>query len=320
MKKVFFYCLVTLISSSTTIAQTELWPTENARWYFFTYTFGIETYTNFTIDRDTIIQGYNCQIYSKKKKYIDYLSNYQQTTTEDIGKIICLKDSTLLNYNLQKEQFDTIINFKASIGASWRGYLTSECPTTNQDSIFTVSLTNKTVETLNGRDLNVYELTYNSPNLANPYVFNFYQLMGIRSGGEFDEVNNCNFMEAHSTQLNCFIYNIAENDEFEYHYNEEILINGCDYTPSLDVSELYFNKIMVVNPVENKLITILNLDYTSIRNILLYDNLGKTIELTVTQLNHKTVAKIDEHASNGIYNLQIVLDNGEKKNVKILLQ
>src|SRR5690606_14842288 len=105
------------------------------------------------------------------------------------------------------------------IGDSWRGFLTSSCPETGQDSIFDVTLTDKTIENINGTNLNAYKLTYSSPNLGYTFTFKFYQLFGTLYGSELNEFDNCDFMEAMGTTTNCFLYHEGGNDEFLYHRN-----------------------------------------------------------------------------------------------------
>lgn len=301
-------------------SQAELWPKKNANWHYFKYSLGIETYLNYSIDRDTIIQGKNCQIYTKFEKHIDYTNNYEYEKNEHIGKIISLEDSVLYHYNISSYQFDTIIDFKANMGDSWRGFLTSSCPNNQQDSIFEITVTNKSIENINGIDLNTFELTYSSPHTPQPFVFTFYQLFGTLNGGELNEFDNCDFIEAVGTTTNCFIYNKNTSDAFVYHRNASIAEKGCDYIPHLDLTEQETFGISIVNPIKNRKIEIVNPNNINISNIQIYNNLGQVLPLNFLNVSKSIYGYIETDVKSGIYFCKISLESGKTSTQKIIVE
>lgn len=320
MKKLILSIIVLILTVNVSYGQVELWPKENASWYYFKYTFGIETYVNYSIDRDTIIQGKNCQVYTKYKKVIDYLSNYEFENTESVGKIICLEDSVLYNYDFSIDQFDTIINFNANIGDTWSGFLTSPCFNANQDTSFVVTLTNKSIETIQGVDFNTYELTYSSPNLAQPFVFDFYQLLGTLYGGELNEFDNCDFIEAAGTSTNCFLYHENGNNEFIYHRNAKINEDGCDYVPSLGLTDEETYGFSIVNPVKENKIYILNPGHIEIDNIQLLNSLGQNIKVEISYNDNQVIGIMENKVESGVYYCKIWLSSGKNLIKKIIIE
>ena len=59
-----------IVLASNAFSQTELWPSSNAEWY---YTLSNQQffngYTNYAIDRDTVVNGEQCQIYRVKQEF-----------------------------------------------------------------------------------------------------------------------------------------------------------------------------------------------------------------------------------------------------------
>src|SRR5690606_22413763 len=101
------FILFLIGTSKITYSQAPLWPTENAKWYYYKFIYTADIYVHYSIDRDTIIQNKNCQIYKRYEKMTQYMSNSESESTDYSARILSIEDSVLYRYNKITSEFDT---------------------------------------------------------------------------------------------------------------------------------------------------------------------------------------------------------------------
>ncbi|HLU86514.1 MAG TPA: T9SS type A sorting domain-containing protein [Taishania sp.] len=316
------FILFLIGTSKITYSQAPLWPTENAKWYYYKFIYTADIYVHYSIDRDTIIQNKNCQIYKRYEKMTQYMSNSESESTDYSARILSIEDSVLYRYNKITSEFDTIVNFKANIGDSWRGYLNSYYADSNEfvNPSFQVTVTNITSETMNGLNLNVYELTYSKEDIQYPLVYKFYQYIGGLNGIEIDDFDNSDFVEAFGTSTNCIVLNEGETDEFLYHGGFYDAEKGCDYVPFLGIAEEKMHEFEVVNPMKDNQLVIYTAFSDQIESIELYNNLGQVIPIEFEKDENRLIGTIVNEPMSGFYFLNILLSSGNSVIKKVILE
>lgn len=316
--RAFFVLILALGVSYSAESQTPLWPTADAEWY---YTNGDDAYfhgySHYKIERDTVVLGKNSQIYSRESKTL-FTGLPFDTIYEsfwDKFYIISLEDSLLQVYNHDINEFDTIINFKAEIGDTWRTYYWySNCRPDQGTDCFQTRVLNKGTENINGVELLKFTLQRISSE-EDTLTDVFYQLLGSKYGS-FVYNSLCYqidyYVESH---LRCFSYNEGQGDAFNY-----TIMEHCDSIPTLNIiKEDEINNMIVINPVVNNTIQIKNIDPSKLAGIKLFDNLGKEIKVTIQAGKEGCLVLPNKQLSSGIYFCSIEFNNNEKRTKKLIV-
>ena len=298
MKQLIFFLFFLPL---TLEAQTDLWPTNNAEWYYsFTDQAWINGYSHIKIERDTVILGKSCQVYSRNLTYFFYgLLGADSLITgfEEDFAIICLEDSVLLLYANQVAIFDTIIDFKAQVGDSWRAYVRTQqdiCLNPNEFILTTVLA--KELVNVNGRDLLKFSIKHTPPSGSEWFPEDFYQQIG----GNFNFVFNrfCNASDFSAEYgLRCFNYQAETSNEFIYKPYPGI----CDYLPSSGLIENLKTEKIIVSP--NPVNSNENLKIKTQGNYTIVDIQGKAIQKGTIENNSVQLINVES----GIY--FFILDN-----------
>jgi len=315
MKNVLFLALCLL--RGVVMAQNELWPTANAEWHYGISSMSTNGFVKIKIDRDTVIDGKNCQIYTREYKWkntsIPIYADSVFQGTNDPWFILSLEDSVLYAFNKYRSQFDTLLNFKAEIGDRWQFYQNIDVCSDDTNAHILIELTGKSTEVVNGKNL----LTFTTKKISteemefpdNETVF--YQKIGFLQ--DYFVPRFCyDISEAPQISLRCFTENKGLSNEFFYQRGSigcESLLKTAD--------DLITEKMTVVNPVLDNIIRINNLNMSDLKTIQLFDNLGKELKISFQTEQGNCLITPEKHLTTGIYFCSVELHNGQKQTIKI---
>lgn len=309
MKKTFLLLLLLPI----TLFSQELWPTSNAEWtYSTTDNQYFSGYSSYKIERDTLIQGNVCQIYSKHSK--SYFSGIPggsvQESNKDIHFIIRLTDSLLSYYNSATNQFDTIFNFAANTGDSWMTYDYQNCPLSTGNAL--TKVISKEMVVIEGR--NLLKFTIQRITTNDTITETFHQLFG----GQGCFVYNLMCTEdSKEFEIRCFKFNMGETDEFYY----KPYASDCYNFPQLGVEDVdNTTDLTVINPSSGREIVFKNVKLNAITEIQIHDLEGKKISITaLSEINDLISIKPTHFLNNGIYFFTIHFYNNSISNGKFVV-
>ena len=211
----------------------QLWSPEGAKWHHFFYSSdpmvtNNNGYMTTTYDRDTLINGEGCKLLLQVYNDVDL---YDTLFTKEM-------DSVVYIYNKQTTVFDTLFNFKSSIGASWKipGNGFSACG--NQGR---VTVANKGYRNINGFNLLWMKVDVQFDPLDNFGLWDYSDTIFQRFG-----TNRYYFMPYSHCEFNCELESIDgfrcyEDKDFS---NLNLFNFDCDYIQPvgiIPIEDQYFS-------------------------------------------------------------------------------
>ncbi|MBI2258398.1 MAG: T9SS type A sorting domain-containing protein [Flavobacteriia bacterium] len=285
-------------------AQNEFWPSSNAVWYYnYTDNQWFEGFSKYKIDRDTIINSKVCQIYTKKAKWIfsGFPELIEDSSFQNTFAVLTLQDSVLLKYNFRLNEFDTIINFIANVGDTWRTVI-EDSICLPFDKYITTEVIEKNIINVNGRNLIKFKLLRNVPDeYGNNYFEDFHQYFG----SDYLFVHNyicVNLDYSLENKLRCF-NNHNLTDPFNY-YSDTLDCEFISELLSLKNNFLMDKIIFYPNPSENFQTQIFGINTNDIENVFVYDLLGNIIPFNITIVKNSMFLTLFNKIS-GIYFVKI---------------
>lgn len=312
-------CFVLLFVNNS-LTQSELWPTSQADWYY-TYSDGstFYGYARSSIDRDTTIQGKNCQIYSQliQTKNTGLPSPNLITTTNSKQFVLHLEDSLLSIYNEQTSEFDTVMNFKAQVGDSWQTHLyDTVCFPDSYPEIHT-KVISKELVSMNGQNFLRFQLNRVG---ADDYIHSsdyFYQTLGDLQGlFVFNKLcSQTDFSK--EVHLRCFASSEMGN---AFNYTDFPL--ACDATSTLNLDEKHNSQstIKVVNPSKFTEIEFVGVDPSMVQAIHLVEVGGRNVEFTASLSSNSLILYPKKPLVSGVYFYTIEFVQGNRVSGKVLVQ
>jgi hypothetical protein len=296
-----------LLASDTLYSQT--WSPPGAIWYYEYFNFGYSGYSEIKYTGDTVINSVTCKKLEKSMHVIDYLNQFQnyylgaEYTYEQGGTI----------YMYFNNHFDTLFNFNASIGDSWR--LAGQPPNANlcdSNSIVTVLDTGTLI--INSLPLRYkkvlfnYGGSWNHPDTIIEKIGTTFWYMIPYDG--------CYAVDAYQGgPLRCY----SDSSFAVYHHNYS---NNCDFIIGLNEIEPTEDLILIYpNPVRERFT--IDAGYTggfAIEDVEIYSSVGEKIfSQKHTADSKQKKIYVDTHSwSVGIYFVRIKSESGTivKKLVK----
>ena len=211
----------------------QLWSPEGAKWHHFFFSTdpfitNNNGYMTTKYDRDTLINGESCKLLLQILNDVDL---YDTLFTKEM-------DSVVYIYNKQTTVFDTLFNFKSSIGASWKipGYGFSGCG--NQGR---VTVANKGYRNINGFNLLWMKVDVQFDPLDNFGLWDYSDTIFQRFG-----TNRYYFMPYSHCEFNCELESIDgfrcyEDKDFS---NLNLFNFDCDYIQPvgiIPIEDQYFS-------------------------------------------------------------------------------
>ena len=254
----YVFLLISFVGNSQT------WCAPGANWkYSYMNGFGTEGYTQILYYGDTVING---QLSHILNKHI-YAFNYQnsQDVDFDAGKEYTFETNGIV-YLWGNNNWDTLYNFNANVGESWR---MAKQPFTNacdSNSMLTVTATG--TKMINSQTLNYLVVDFSFPNgfsdtivekigFINSYLLPYDACNGAldaNEGGPFRCYQDNNF------------------STYKPHFAE-----SCDFILSLYTIDLESNIQIFPNPASETLTISLPAN-ASTNDCVLFDNLGKEVK------------------------------------------
>lgn len=307
MKKHILLASIALLSVLSVAAQNSVWPTEDAEWYY-TYTDGWvnQGYSRIAIDRDTVINGHTCQVYSRTLEGGVYTGNYTPYSYyTDSYAILLVEDSILSLYREESMQFDTIMNFKAPVGASWEAPIHAEYCGTDTISVHT-EVVSRTTEMINSVSRLKYTLLRQPPSGIGfgDYYEEYYQCIGPDQNFIINQI--CLLSDfSRETALRCYYYAPGTPDEFLYKpFSEE-----CTSYPVVNTTSLSNDKHLriVNNPVKDGKVHLLGVAAQDITALHIYDYSGKELAVQkVIATGDKAIQVEFDASAAGTYLLTLI--------------
>ena len=188
-------------------------------------------YMTTTYDRDTLINGESCKLLLQVYNDVDL---YDTLFTKEM-------DSVVYIYNKQTTVFDTLFNFKSSIGSSWKipGNGFSACG--NQGR---VTVANKGYRNINGFNLLWMKVDVQFDPLDNFGLWDYSDTIFQRFGTNWEY-----FMPYSHCENNCELESISgfrcyEDDDFS---NLNLFNFDCDYIPPVGINPIEDNYFSIYN-------------------------------------------------------------------------
>lgn len=286
-------------------AFSQLWPRQQTEWYYSFYGMSDEGYRHITIDRDTTIDGRNCQIYKVDGKYVAHENStdtiYSLYTRE---VIVGLENYVLYHYDAHNEAFDTIINFAANIGDQW----------TNDFGFgpWVTTVVDITDEDFEG--VNLLKYTLNKKGSFYEEDIEFYQLFGDLNGNFIYDKPAGQLDASIDTKLRCFSF---YTDIGYYEFNRTN--KACDFLKLTNgTDDISSNSIYVINPVVDGIVSIQNMDVNQLQSIVFYNVEGQQMDISY-QINDVIHLGKQELLS-GLYFYYITNNNGTINTGKVLVE
>lgn len=318
----FLISILIFTSSDSLLSQMPLWPSSDAEWHYsITNHMSWEGYSLIKIERDTLLDGNDSQIYSRTIKGITQINpNSYDTITlnEGISLITSLKDSVLLTYNFNNLIFDTIIDFKANVGDSWKTYIHNEsCFGEDNNSFIKTEVVNKDIISINGQDLLQFVLIRDGAEYGAEYD-TIVQMIGSMHGN-FNYNKFCpNSIEYYyENNLRCFSFWADGFNQFQFNQSGE----ECDYLPTLNIENqvMKLDGITIVNPVIDNVIKLKNIDFSKVKQIKMYSAIGQEIDVLPANENDELRIYIKNNIQSGFYYIHLVSDQ-QKLALKVIVK
>lgn len=277
-----------LLLASSCFSQT--WCDAGANWkYSFFRAFYAEGYTEISYTGDTTLNGQTAQILKKRRNVYKYLS--EQHDSYDIGEDYTYEDNGVV-YILFENNWDTLYNFNASIGDSWR---LPKQPLINAcDSNSTLTVTATGTKIINSVPLKYLVVDFSFPFSTTDTIvekigfIGDYMLPYDYCNGAWDQNEGGVFR----------CYKDFTFSTYKPHYSGE-----CNDVLSV-TENILVNSIKIgPNPVSDQLEIIGEIAPNSEFRVV--DALGKKWEVTV----HKNTLNVRDLPS-GIYHLSIIQNAG----------
>ena len=214
----------------------QLWSPEGAKWHHFFFSTdpfitNNNGYMTTTYDRDTLINGESCKLLLQVLNDVDL---YDTLFTKEM-------DSVVYIYNKQTTVFDTLFNFKSSIGASWKipGNGFSACG--NQGR---VTVASKGFRNINGFNLLWMKVDVQFDPLDNFGLWDYSDTIFQRFGTNWEY-----FMPYSHCENNCELESISgfrcyEDDDFS---NLNLFNFDCDYIPQVGILSMEDDTYRIYN-------------------------------------------------------------------------
>ncbi|MDX1939796.1 MAG: T9SS type A sorting domain-containing protein [Saprospiraceae bacterium] len=139
------FCLIVANYLFISSLNAQSWGDEGAHWWYDTYGYGYWGYIEMFVDGDTIVNEQSCNILRKKIKEYHFAYGISEGFLQP--DYFYEADSIIYLFLKQAQEFDTLYNFNASIGAVWEtplyfpeGKLTTEVLTKGSKKINEVIL------------------------------------------------------------------------------------------------------------------------------------------------------------------------------------
>ena len=301
-------------------SQLDLWPTANAKWtYSSSADMGIGVgYTEFKIERDTLILGKTCQIYSKREvgAVLSIPTGGSYNYFQPIYRIMTLENSVLKAYNETITDFDTIVNFSANIGDTWKTQLyTYPDGCSDLPGFAMMEVLSKEIVSINGENLIKFEIRKTSSQFSVDETFTFHQLIG---GSErFIHEMICNLDENRENGFRCFYENELDASAYSY----KAFAKDCNYYSTVGVNELKDqNKLTIINPVVDQKIVFKNIQVQDIKSISISDASGRKIAFNYFMEADDLVLKTEKILIDGSYFYQFQFKSGTLNTGKFIVQ
>lgn len=318
-----FFIVIFYFSIESSISQNNIWSEENTEWYYVPAFNGLGhnpfySYTKFRFASDTIIDGKSCKTYSYEREHIvAYVqTEHVSTSSGNLNFATYEEDSVLYIYRYDSLRFDTIVNFIANIGDTWKIH-TGPCVNfmTYEDSLKVEEYAeSKVIEksdtVINNKTFNYIELEISITKEGAIYTTTekFYEQIGFERGFlMYNTLCEQFVMHYNGLRLRCYKQNEGMLDEF-------ILEKGnvaCDFLPISNQEEIYEENISIYpNPITNNHFNISFDNETWVEQIKIYDLQGKlVVEKSVkNKIDNLQIPTLN--LNTGIYLLQI---QGDKK-------
>lgn len=279
---VFIFFIVSSVFSQS-------WCDPGANWKYDQMSFGVEGYLEIQYTGDTIIDGQTSNILDKHSYVYDFISS--EFEDYDMGKEYTYESSNVV-YIRSNNTWDTLYNFDAGIGDSWKmpkRPLSTSCNSTN---IFTVTSTGNT--SINGLSLKYLVLEFSTPS---GYIDTIIEKIGF-TGSYLYPIDYCDS-----------VTEASEGGPFRCYYDGDFSLykpnssEVCDFIVGLDENNLSESIKIVPNPTHE------NFQVTGVSNIkaryTITDSSGK--EWSVDKLGDEI--QINSLKS-GMYILNIYYENG----------
>lgn len=266
-------------------SQNHIWPTNEAEWYYSYGDLYTSGYAHYKIERDTIIDSRNYQIYSQQLEWV--INGIPSPTIQSsyINKyyIIASEDSVVFYYDEPSGEIDTLINFKAEIGETWRNPLRKgDC--IDPSEIMTTEVINKQIETVNGEDLMKFTLLRHVPSIGGADSWDYWEDFYQRMGANFNFVPNavCGaYDQSMEGFLRCFNTDIGLTSEFTYNNYS----GDCNAVEVVGLNESNDSPFIVFQ--QNDQLIIQGDKLNQIESVQLFSSLGKRIEFTEVSTSSK---------------------------------
>jgi hypothetical protein len=297
----FTLTFVSLLLTITCTSQSGIFPRSNADWYLeLSDQMYIEGYSHYSIEKDTVISGDTCQIISLNQEY--YFTGLPEPQLKQVSydkvAIICVKDSVLLKYHEPQSIFDTIVDYKAGIGDTWRVFDREKNCIQDAEPYFTATVQDTGVSNINGKILRWVKADYTHSYYTEgnlPYTDTIFELFLGKNGFFFE--NLC--LDQAKETFRCFQYEMGTANEFSY----TTASKQCNYISDvgLDENQLKEESIFIYpQPSINNEFHIEGLQKND--QIFLVDLSGVELSVSPISINNFDVSNINK----GLYFIKII--------------
>lgn len=295
--------LLFIFSLQTVFAQT--WCAPGAKWtYGYSDAGGYTGYVEVVFSGDTIINSINCKRLLKTK----YVKSYFSSTIEmyNLGSEITYEQDSIVYIRVNNNNyFDTLYNFKASIGDHWTMIRRpSQCDSTSNITVIdtgTISINSSPLKFI------VVNLHFDSnfPNID--YQDTIIEKIGI-IGSYFLPADFCSAaLDGHEGGgFRC--YNDDNFNIYKPHYTKE-----CDFITEINEIEKEESINIYPNPASDLITITANNLFGKIKSIEWYNSFGQLI-LVTKQTNPIDIKELP----NGLYFLKVRNNEGRTGITKFL--
>ena len=277
--------VLSFLSIFSNFSQT--WCDAGASWKYSHFNFAIEGYTEINYIGDTVINGQSVQLLDKHINAYDFISS--QYIDIDLGEEFTYESNGVV-YLWYNNDWDTLYNFNADIGESWRMAKQPFLNACDSNSTLTVTATGNKL--INGITLKYLVVDFNFPF---GYSDTIVEKIGFISSYMLPYDICDGALDAHEGgAFRCYQDNNFST--YKPHFSED-----CDFIVGIEENTIERDIVLVPNPAAS--------------HIEIMGDLSGNIECILTDINGKLWAVIKEnnkidvsHLPKGLYILTVQLD------------
>ncbi|MEO1628774.1 MAG: T9SS type A sorting domain-containing protein [Bacteroidota bacterium] len=267
---------------------------EDSQWIFDYYGGWAYGYTEVFYKKDTLIGDRLCKTFQKHAFRWQGLNNF----SFPLQDVYLYEVNGIVEFSTDQIHFDTMMNFQAPIGKSWKMYFDHEWST---EKFLTFTITDTFHTSWNGRELFTQEVEITDPTAPSgtiPFFDTLYEEIGYKYSYilPYDYLN-VGADGGEGGSIRCFKNDFLGVAQLSNPYfSPAVGLYNCDQlnstTPAIDVSPT-----IAPNPTDGPLH--INCEGSRPQTLQLYDLHGRQVDQYILQSNEETL-RLD-HLPQGIY-------------------